>query len=55
MKCLFVDGWMEWTGVCRWELKQENEQGRTSEILNTIKFSQGKSRLTINSVSKIRE
>ena len=36
MECLFVDGGMEWTGVCRWELIQENDQTRTSEIQNTI-------------------
>ena len=32
---------MEWTGVCRWEFIQENDQSRTSEIQNTIKSSQG--------------
>ena len=42
MECLFVDGWMEWTGVCRWELIQENDQTRTGEIQNTIKSSQGR-------------
>ena len=55
MECLFVDGWMEWTGVCRWELIQENDQTRTSEIQSTIKSSQSKCRLTIYSVSTIRE
>ena len=46
MECLFVDGWMKWTGACRWELIQKNYQTRTSEIQNTIKSSQGKCRLT---------
>jgi hypothetical protein len=46
---------MEWTGVCMWELIQENEQTRTGEIQNTIKSSQGKCRLAIYSVSKIRK
>jgi hypothetical protein len=52
---MFICGWMEWTGVCRWELIHENDQTRTSEIQNTIKSSKGTCRLTIYSISKIRE
>ena len=43
---MFIFGWMEWTGVCRWELIQENDHTRKSEIQNTTKSSQGKFRLT---------